>query len=297
MLNEFISPVRKALSRVDTLPLLAKVSPSASKCHSQEELAGYETSQKLSFNCAIEIGKIIQPGWTEKEAAFAMETWLRDHGVKNFFHKPFVWWGSRSRFDGVRTYRDFLPTSRRLVEGEIFILDVAPIVNGYISDIGFSAVFGENLAFKDAQKFLANLREEIPNLVQELRNGAAVWCAIDMKIKAAGYENIHSKYPFGVLGHRVHKAKNRLDLSLLNFGWQSYWGFTSRGLFGQLLDAEHTGNMEGVWAIEPHIGGSDFGMKFEEILVVEGGKARWMEPATTWSMARDRKVQPTGAVS
>lgn len=287
MMNEFISPLRKVMSKVDALPLLSKIAPTAAKSVSAKARAGYENSQKLSLKCAFEIGKMIQPGWTEKEAARAMEAWLRDHGVKTFFHKPFVWWGDRTRFNGVKTYWDYQPTSRRLLEGEIFILDVAPIVDGYISDIGFSGIIGENESFDKGQKFLSTLRDEIPVLVNELRHGASVWRAIDMKIKSAGYENIHASYPFGVLGHRVHKAKNQLDISLLHFGWQSYWEFTSRGLFGQLLDSQHIGSMEGIWAIEPHIGGTNFGMKFEEILVVENGNASWLEPQTIWAMKRN----------
>src|SRR5262249_60087328 len=34
----------------------------------------------------------------------------------------------------------------------------------------------------------------------------------------------------------------------------------------------------GLWAIEPHLGGTGFGAKFEELLVVEpGGRAFWLD--------------------
>ena len=276
LVTELITPFRKAMSKIDALPVLSRLSPSAVRAHSTDDLSGYAASQSLSLQCAQEVAKLIQPGWTEIEAARAMEIWLRDHGVKSFFHKPFVWWGNRTRFDGVKTYWDYQPTARRLLEGEVFILDVAPIVGGYICDIGFSGVIGENKDFDKGRDFL----------VSELRDGQSVWRAIDQKIKLAGYENIHAKYPFGVLGHRVHKAKTLVDLSFLHFGWQSYWEFTSRGLFGQLLDSSHVGRMEGVWAIEPHIGGSSFGMKFEEILVVDSEGARWLQADTAWSMKK-----------
>lgn len=286
MLNEFIAPLRKAVSRVEDLPFISKLSPSGARSYTAEEKAGYLRSQELAQQCALEIAKMLQPGWSEKDAARAMETWLRDHGVETFFHKPFVWWGDRTRFEGVRTYWDYQATDRRLQEGEIFILDVAPMVNGFISDIGFSGVIGDNDDFAAGAEFLTLLRQDIPNLVTELRNGSAVWRAIDAKIRAAGYENIHAKYPFGVLGHRVHRASGKIDLTLLNFGWQSYWEFTSRGLFGQLLDADYHGSMEGLWAIEPHIGGKNFGMKFEEILLVESGKASWIASDSIWRLRR-----------
>jgi hypothetical protein len=296
IVNEFITPIKKALSQMESIPILSRWSPSAARQPDKECLDGYKKSQALAFKCAAEVAKLIQPGWTEHDAAKMMEIWLRDHGVKYFFHKPFVWWGDRTRFNGVRTYRDYQPTSRRLLAEEVFILDVAPIVDGYISDIGYSGIIGDGKAFIAGQGFLTELRREIPKLVTHLGNGGAVWRAIDAKIKAAGYENIHATYPFGVLGHRVHQARNRFEWSMLHFGWQSYWEFTSRGLFGQLLDSHHSGRMEGLWAIEPHIGGIDFGMKFEEILVVENGEARWLESDTSWSVIKPHQKFSHGTV-
>jgi hypothetical protein len=78
----------------------------------------------------------------------------------------------------------------------------------------------------------------------------------------------------------VHRVKSEAALpALVNFGWQSYWEFLSRGLFGQLLNGNFAGDLTGLWAIEPHLGTTGpcaFGAKFEEILVVEGGKAHWL---------------------
>lgn len=297
MFEDLISPMRRAISKVEVLPIVSRLSPSGARTHNDEEKNGYVESQRLAQRCALEVAQMLQPGWSEKEAARAMETWLRDHGVQSFFHKPFVWWGDRSRFAGVRTYWDYQATSRRLREGEIFILDVAPMVDGYISDIGFSGVIGENPAFDAGIEFLQSLRRDIPALVTSLGNGAAVWRAIDQKIKDAGYENIHAKYPFGVLGHRVHRSKGRWDVSMLNFGWQSYWEFTSRGIFGQLLDADYHGSMDGLWAIEPHVGGADFGMKFEEILVVENGAASWLSEESLWSLKRRSVIDSSWRLS
>ena len=291
MFEDLISPVRKAISKIEDLPIVSKLSPSGARSHSVVEKSGYLCSQDLAQRCAREVAKLIQPGWSEKETARTMEIWLKDHGVQSFFHKPFVWFGDRTRFAGVRNYRDYQATNRRLQEGEIFILDVAPMVEGYISDIGFSGIIGENHDFDAGLQFLESLRQDIPGLVTTLNNGAAIWRAIDKKITDAGYQNIHSMYPFGVLGHRVHRSNGRWDISFLNFGWQSYWEFTSRGIFGQLLDADYQGSMEGLWAIEPHIGGGNFGMKFEEILVVEGGQASWLSNDSIWSLKRPMPIQ------
>jgi len=265
------------VSKVNRLPILDLISPSAARAHSQEEQQGYLESQTLAQRCAREIAGFLQEGWSEKKTADLMEVWLRDHGVKAFFHKPFVWWGDRTRFNGVKTYWDYLPSGRLLCDGEVFILDVAPIYNGYISDVGFTGVLGNNEGFIKARNFLAKLREEIPMLAVEGKN---LWHQIDRIIVDGGYDNIHKTYPFGVLGHRLHKNSARLNASFIHFGWQSYWEFLSRGLFGQILNKDFSGSLDGLWAIEPHIGAPGFGAKFEEILVMENGTARWLSESS-----------------
>ena len=204
-----------------------------------------------------------------------------------FFISHFAWWGNRTRFDGIHNYKAYQATSRRLLENEAFILDVAPIVDGYVSDIGYSGVIGSFEGFDQGVAILEDLRRQIPELVMALNNGRSVWNAVDLKIKAAGLENIHAKYPLGVLGHRVYKTKGALDITLLNFGWQSYWELASRGIFGQIMNADYDGVMDGLWAIEPHIGGRGWGMKFEEILVVENGRASWLDPNPAWLTKRE----------
>jgi hypothetical protein len=280
----------KSLSKVDRLPGLDFISKSKIEL-TKENLDGFLKSQSLAQNCAREIAEIIQPGWTERQAVRAMDHWLRDHGVDVYFHKPFAWWGSRARFDGIKRYSEYQATSQCLLENEIFILDVAPIVDGFVSDIGFVGLIGDHPAYEDGFECLQMLRRELPHLVENLKSGSDVWKAVDSKIKEAGFENIHVKYPFGVLGHRVYKTADGFDASVLNFGWQSFWEISSRGIFGQLLNADYCGSMEGLWAIEPQIGGNGWGMKFEEILVVENGKARWLNPEPNWIYKRPKTTK------
>ena len=266
------------ISKINALPVLNRISPSASRAYSTEEQNQYLQSQTIAQQCAIEVGALIQPGWTEQRASLLMETWLRDHGVKTFFHKPFVWWGDRTRFVDVKTYWNYLPSKKALCENDVFILDVAPIVNGFISDIGFSGCLGLNPEYDRAMETLAQLRVEIPVLAEQCGQGRVLWDLLDKRIKNDGWENIHATYPFGVLGHRLHRNTNTVEANFIHFGWQSYWELISRGLFGQLLNKDFTGSLDGLWAIEPHIGGTNFGVKFEEILVIEAGKARWLNP-------------------
>jgi Xaa-Pro aminopeptidase len=262
-------------SRVNALPLINRLSPSATRDFTEAERQGHFKCQSLAQKCMVEIAPLIQEGWTENKAAHLIEIWLRDHGVKAFFHKPFVWWGKRTRYEGVKNYWDYLPTERRLVKNEVFIFDVAPILDGFVADIGFSGVFGAVPRYQEGIEFLADLRREIPMIAKSVHRDR-LWFEIDAKMKAQNWKNIHKTYPFGVLGHRLHRNSSTLEATFIHFGWQSYWDILSRGLFGQLLNEEFRGDLRGLWAIEPHIGCDDFGVKFEEILVVTHDDAYWL---------------------
>lgn len=280
-LKHFTQRLSQQLSKSPSLPLLSVASPAANRVPSAEQLEGYLACQRLAREAVHHVAGLMQPGWTEKHAATLVNTYLSDSGVKNFFHKAFAWFGERTRFDGITGYAQYSPTNRCLNENEIFILDVAPIYHGFTCDIGYTSALGNNEEWKTARAFLDQLRRDIPEMAGSGIAGDTLWKALDTKIKAAGYENIHQKYPFAVLGHRVHQFTGPdlpLPGSWWNFGWKSYWSLTSRGLFGQLLSPNFQGDMTGLWAIEPHIGGKDFGAKFEEILIVENGQARWLDP-------------------
>ncbi|NCN23144.1 MAG: aminopeptidase P family protein, partial [Gallionella sp.] len=106
---------------------------------------------------------------------------------ERFFHKSFVWFGERTRFEGVKTYAGYQPTQRVLLEGEAYILDVAPIVKGFTSDIGVSGCYGENKQHAQAIDFLRQMKSELTAGLMS----PSVWSDMDEKIVAAGYDNIH----------------------------------------------------------------------------------------------------------
>ena len=58
-----------------------------------DKLEGFRRAQKLANDCAVQIGREIQEGWSEQQTADLMDTFLRDHGVRTFFHTSFAWFG------------------------------------------------------------------------------------------------------------------------------------------------------------------------------------------------------------
>jgi hypothetical protein len=264
----------KTASKIGELPLLNRLSPAAPS-PTRAECAGFLESQRLAQRAVTEVASKIQLGWTEKKAAELVNTHLKQAGVRAFFHEAFAWFGERSRFTGMRSYRDAMPSDRRIWEGDVFILDVAPIHRGFSCDVAFTGSLGPNPRLDEAQRFLARLRADLPSMFDGRNAGEDIWFLIDEKIRDAGFDNIHKKYPFSVLGHRVHRLPTAAPgVTFRNFGWQSYWSLLSRGLFGQLLNENYNGGLMGLWALEPHLGGPGFGAKFEEILVVPGYGAK-----------------------
>ncbi len=256
---------------------------------SKEELAKFQASQELAMKAAREVAALIQPGWSEKRAADLLNSYLRDCGVKSFFHEAFVWFGTRSRFAGISPegalrYQGFMPTDRVCQEGDVILLDVAPIFQGYPSDIGVNFIVGENSKnseeFNKGKDFLNMLRSEIPKMFEIYGiKGGEIYQRVNTLIKDAGFDNLHKTYPLGVLGHRLYPIPFEgigSRLKIWQFGIHAYWSLLSRGLLPDTLRENHKGSLDGLWAIEPHIGSENFGMKFEEMLLVEKGKARWL---------------------
>jgi Xaa-Pro aminopeptidase len=250
----------------------------------KHDLESFEKVQSLAYEATSSIGKLLREGMTEKEACSLIETYCRDSGVKAFFHKPFAWFGSRSRYQDLGSYFQYLPTKTRLQNEDVVILDVAPILNGHIGDVGHTFLFetkSEGQILR-ARHLLLELRQEIPLLFESSLTTKEIWHKVDERVRTSGFDNIHSLYPFSVLGHRVHKVPfGSLPGITIPFGLQSLWSLSSNGIFPDLLGPNHRGSKTGVWAIEPHLGGAGFGAKFEELLVVEealDGKvsARWL---------------------
>lgn len=244
----------------------------------KEEESGFLKTQKLAYQCVQEIAFEIQEGWTEKKTASLMDQWLKDHGIRTFFHKSFAWFGSRSSFQEFRSQLDFLPTNKTWSEGEVIILDTAPILKGYTADIGFTFSKTPHVELKKARQLLIELRSYILQKALLCKELGEVWKGVDQIIQQNGYVNCHARYPFSVLGHRVHKVGlSQFPGIIQPFSLHAAWSLLKRGLLPELLTQNHNGSKNGFWAIEPHFGNKNFGIKFEEILVIKNEKIFWLD--------------------
>jgi Xaa-Pro aminopeptidase len=253
-----------------------------------EDLQHHLEVQQLAYRCCEEIGAGLTAGITEKQAARQMREWLLDHGVDDWLHIPFAWFGDRTAFRGFWNPLQFLPSNRRLEEGDAFILDVAPVVDGYMADIGYANHFGENDTFDKIFTDLAKFRPFNLDRVKAGRPLAEIWSDVDVLIKDLGYKNCHNVYPGHVLAHTVMRVQQQRPRIIAGAFGIRFLETIGRELVTERMKSRsplwNAGKFSNhpaypaMWAVEPHIGLGKVGVKFEEIMVVTDDDAFWLDP-------------------
>ncbi|RJL30365.1 M24 family metallopeptidase [Bailinhaonella thermotolerans] len=257
------------------------------------DLDRHRRVQRLAYRCAEEVAAGLEPGVTERETTRRMRRWLLANGVDDWFHVPFAWFGDRTAFRGFRLPHQFLPTARPLAEGMPYVLDVAPIVDGYVADIGYSGCLGPNPVWERLYADLAEYRGFILDLVRRRRRFAEIYDEVDALATRQGYDNRHQVYPGRVIGHQVGRLTSRLPRVVVarSFGLRTLETigrelvkerFEGRSpLWNNARSSDHPPT-PGLWAVEPHIGfrtrtPGAVGAKFEELLVVTEDDAHWLD--------------------
>jgi Xaa-Pro aminopeptidase len=260
------------------------------------DLQGFRDVQQLAYRCAETIAAKLEPGITERQTAGLMKAWLLDHGVDDWFHQPFAWFGDRTAFRGAVGFKQlggfnpaFYPGPRKLEQNMPYILDCAPSVKGYTADIGYCSVVGENKILDRLMDDLLEYRVLILDLVKQRQTLAEVSRAVDRLCVKHGYDARHKAYPFEVLAHRVEKLTDdgkQKHASLFNFGVRNIRELVRDAVAGRKegwsplwssdVRSEHAPT-PGLWAVEPHLGFRNVGAKWEELLVVTEDDAFWLD--------------------
>ncbi|MEU9372325.1 M24 family metallopeptidase [Streptomyces sp. NPDC048255] len=256
------------------------------------DLSGFREVQRLSYACAEAVAAQLRPGVTEREAARMQREWLRERGVRDWFHLPFAWFGDRTAFTNFKIPLQFFPTGRKLEPGMPFILDMAPVYKGYAADIGYSGSLGLNPVQDRLMSDLRAHRELILEQVRERRSLREIYENVERLMNRQGYANRHRAYPFGVIAHKIDRVKERRwSPTAFGFGTQSLKGLAGDALHGHREGwsplwspyrfSDHP-PQPGLWAVEPHLGFRGTGAKFEEILVVTDSRdpeesAYWLD--------------------
>ena len=279
-MNLLQKSVARGLSKLDHLPLLKRLTPPLNVIPNQADVELRKKGQTLAFSCAEIIAAEIKPGWTEKQTAKLIRTWLADHNIHDYFHRPLVFFGERTRYEGLEKLSDLRPTDKVLKENDVYILDFGPVIDGVACDVSITKKIGAVAGFDEVHALLMKVREDLPALiVREKYSAAGVWDKVQHVIRGAGYEPIHQTSDYSFFGHRLNgTAGFPLANKIAKDGKQIYSEFFARGLSGQLWSQVHKGSLFGIWAVEPHIGTKTYGVKFEEMLLVSPEKVCWLRP-------------------
>ena len=251
-------------------------------------LGKFRAVQQLAYAAAESVGKSLEPGVTEKQAIQRIREYLLERGVQDWFHTPFAWFGDRTAFSNFWTPLKFFPTQRRLEEGMPFILDCAPVRDGYIADIGYAGCLGTNPIYEQLMHDLAEYRSLIVTRVRDAAPLRQIYRDVDALLARHGYDNRHQVYPGRVIAHQVGRVHSRLPKFIVaGFGIRALQTLVSDLIVERMhhrsplwADGEISNHpaTPGLWAVEPHIGFRDVGVKFEEILVVPpSGDAYWLD--------------------
>ncbi|MGY2062728.1 M24 family metallopeptidase, partial [Nocardia gipuzkoensis] len=168
------------------------------------DVAGFRRAQALSFECAQAAAAQLRPGWTEGRTQEWMATYLRDHGVRTWLHKPIVAFAERT----LAPDSEWGPAKGDgliLGDSDVAILDCSPIVDGYTGDIAYTVSVGRNRELERAQDFLSRLRCELPARFVDPERSRTIFEWVTEQMTAAGYQNAANGYIGHVFGHRVYR--------------------------------------------------------------------------------------------
>jgi hypothetical protein len=153
-------------------------------------------------------------------------------------------------------------------------------------------VLGADPEYDAMVRFDESLRHRIVALLARRPTGRELVAAVGREIESAGYHVRHTMYPFAILGHRLERVRT-WDRFTMGRPFQLptyalHLRQLARGVM-PLLNAQDRQPLEGVWAIQPHVGNGRFGVKFEDLLWVHADGAQWLSSAAVTSPAAARE--------
>jgi len=259
------------------------------KGFSPAALERFKELQRRSFSILESAAATLGEGQTEKDVARSLVRKYREAGFTSFFHLPVVLFGERTALPGDWTIAHFFPKDRALNAGDSVIMDASPICEGFLVDTSYSFCMGENAVHRDMMANLAGFRAAICDAVNTGRSFKEIAEDVLLKFASYEYEPAHAKHPGAVLGHRAVKfARLPVQWRINGFDGLALTWFRLKDRFAQTplcsrsplwndsQSSDHAPH-DGLWLVEPHAGKDGVGAKWEEILVIDRGKARWLD--------------------
>lgn len=276
--------------------------------YSAADLDRFRQVQRVAYDIALRVESQLQAGLTEAEACTLIAAAQAEHEVIQVFHRPYAWFGAHTQpgygegpgdasdavelaATGVEPSTSMFPTDQRLAEGDAVILDLAPVAHGVASDIAYSCAFGHNDVLAELDAGLARIRTLLLEGIRAGESMLMLYHELDEQVAKHGWESCHHRYADRALGHLVfplgHDPERSSPLpgwgtaaaeQMLAAGIEALDHGTCYPLWNDSAFTDYPAT-PGLWAIEPHIGRDGTGAKFEELLVVTGDDAYWLDDA------------------
>ncbi|MDO8615687.1 MAG: Xaa-Pro peptidase family protein [Dehalococcoidia bacterium] len=235
-------------------PKLLAAPPIVSRMRAVKEPAEVAALQKavdLGDDAFTHVAQRIEPGWTERRAAWEIEKYARERGAESLSFPTIVAAGPRGAMPHA------MPTDDPIPAGVPIVIDMGVIVDGYCSDLTRTMFVGKpDPKFHEVYDIVLTAQRTAEELVRAGMTGEEAHMLAHTVIAEGGYgENFGHGLGHGV-GLLIHEAPRLARLSK-----------------DELLDGM-------VVTVEPGIYITGWGgVRIEDQCVMEGGKLRVMSRA------------------
>jgi Xaa-Pro aminopeptidase len=216
-----------------------------------EELAAIQAAVDLGDAAFQHVAERIEPGWTEKQAAWEIEKHMREHGGEAVSFDTIVAGGPWCAMPHA------YPRDRALEQGEMVVIDMGVRLDGYCSDLTRTLFLGRpDNRFKKVYDIVLGAQLTAEELVQAGMTGEEAHNLAHQVIEEAGYgENFGHGLGHGV-GLAVHESPRLAK--------------TSEDVLADGM----------VVTIEPGVYIAGWGgVRIEDMVIIQNGRARVMTHA------------------
>lgn len=192
-------------------PLVEPAAPIVSEMRAvkdADEVAALQRAVDLGDAAFVAISQRIEPGWTEKQVAWEIEKYAREHGAEGMSFPTIVAagpWGAMPHAQ---------PRDYAIQEGEPIVIDMGVIVDGYCSDLTRTIVAGKpDAKFHAIYDIVLTAQRTAEELIRTGMSGEEAHMLAHNVIAEAG----HGEHFGHGLGHGVglliHEAPRLAKLS------------------------------------------------------------------------------------
>ncbi|MBI5287927.1 MAG: aminopeptidase P family protein [Chloroflexi bacterium] len=212
------------------------------------EVDALQAAVDLGDAAFVDVAERVEPGWTEKQVAWEIEKYIREHGGDGLSFDTIVAggpWGAMPHA---------YPRDRKLEKGEGVVIDMGCDVGGYMSDLTRTIFLGKpDDQFKKIYDIVLTAQLTAEEMVKPGMTGEECHMIAHNVIEAAGYGETFGHGLGHGIGLQVHESPRV--------------GRTSSDVLEDTM----------VFTIEPGIYVTGWGgVRIEDMVVLENGKARIM---------------------